>query len=98
MDVYVISFVTEINKDELYQIWRESGRVLGNFEAYKTKFSELREAYDKMKGIKNKPDFIKVYRGRPALHGKRFSIHDDFTLSDGTSKSVITNRKLSWKC
>lgn len=61
LDIYVISFVTEINKDELYQIWRESGRVLGNFEAYKTKFSELREAYDKMKGIKNKPDFIKVY-------------------------------------
>ncbi len=62
LDIYVMSFITEINENELRQIWKESGRVLGNFEAYKIKFSELREAYDKMKGVKNKPDFMKVYR------------------------------------
>ena len=61
LDIYVMSFITEINTDELHQIWKESGRVLGNFETYKIKFSEIKEAYDKMKGIKNKPDFIKVY-------------------------------------
>ncbi len=61
LDIYVMSFITEININELHQIWEESGRVLGNFETYKIKFSELKEAYDKMKGIKNKPDFIKVY-------------------------------------
>lgn len=33
----------------------------GNFEAFRTKAAELKEAYDKMKGVKNKPDFMDVY-------------------------------------
>lgn len=61
LDIYVMSFITKINTDELYQIWRETGRELGDFEAYKTQIAELGEAYNKMKGIKNKPDFIEVY-------------------------------------
>lgn len=61
LDIYVMSFVTKINTDELCQIWRETGRKLGKFEAYEMQIAELREAYDKMKGIKNKPDFREVY-------------------------------------
>lgn len=61
LDIYVMSFITEINADELYQIWRETDRELGDFEAYKTQIAELGEAYNKMKGIKNKPDFFEVY-------------------------------------
>lgn len=61
LDIYIISFITEIDADELHQIWKETGRDLGNFETYKSKFAELKEAYDKMKGIKNKPDFYEVY-------------------------------------
>ena len=30
-----MSFITEINTDELHQIWKESGRVLGNFETHR---------------------------------------------------------------
>lgn len=37
------------------------GRELGDFEEYKAQFSEIKESYDKMKGIKNKPDFVEVY-------------------------------------
>ena len=61
LDIYVMSFVTKIDSDELHQIWTETGRELGSFEAYKTQITELNEAYNKMKGIKNKPDFIDVY-------------------------------------
>lgn len=61
LDIYVMSFITKINTDELYQIWRETDRELGDFEAYKTQIAELSETYNKMKGIKNKPDFIEVY-------------------------------------
>lgn len=61
LDIYVMSFIMEIDTDELHQIWNESGRVLGDFKEYKTRISELKKAYDKMKGIKNKPDFIEVY-------------------------------------
>lgn len=45
----------------MYQIWTETGRELGDFETYKTKIAKLGESYNKMKGIKNKPDFIEVY-------------------------------------
>ncbi len=61
LDIYVMSFVTEINAEELCRIWEETGRNLGNFEAYITQQDELKEAYDKMKGIENKPDFFEVY-------------------------------------
>lgn len=61
LDIYVISFVTKIDTDVLRQIWMETGRELGSFEAYKTQRAELGKAYDKMKGIKNKPDFAEVY-------------------------------------
>lgn len=52
LDIYIISFLTKIDMDEMHQIWNETGRELGNFEAYKTRIAELGKAYDKMKGIK----------------------------------------------
>ncbi len=62
LDIYVMSFITKVNTDELYEIWKETDRELGNFGAYKTQMAELSKAYDKMKGVKNKPDFIDVYQ------------------------------------
>lgn len=62
LDIYVMSFITKVDADELYQIWKETDRELGDFEAFRTLTAELGEAYDKMKGIKNKPDFIEVYK------------------------------------
>ena len=61
LDIYIISFITKIDIDELCQIWDETGRELGNFEAYKTQITKLGEAYNKMKGVKNKPEFTEVY-------------------------------------
>ncbi len=62
LDIYVMSFITKVNTDELYEIWKETDRELGNFGAYKAQMAELSKAYDKMKGVKNKPDFIDVYQ------------------------------------
>lgn len=61
LDIYVMSFIIKIDMDELHQIWIETGRELGDFEAYKNQIAKLGEAYNKMKGIKNKPDFIDLY-------------------------------------
>ncbi len=61
LDVYIISFITEIDVDELYQIWKDTDRELGDFKAYRAQFVELKEAYEKMKGVKNKPNFHDVY-------------------------------------
>ena len=50
LDIYVMSFITKIDMDELHQIWIETGRELGDFETYKTQSAKLGEA-----------DFIDVY-------------------------------------
>ena len=85
LDIYIMSFVTKINTDELQQIWRETGRELGNFEVYKTRMAELNEAYNKMKGIRNKPDFIEVYqRVRDIIYGLEFQ-----------KEKVISNKEKS---
>ncbi len=34
---------------------------MGDFETYKTQITKLSEDYNKMKGIKNKSDFIDAY-------------------------------------
>ena len=61
LDIYVLSFITEIDAGGMYRIWEETGRKPGDFEVFRSKSAELQEAYDKMKGVKNKPDFIDVY-------------------------------------
>lgn len=61
LDIYVMSFVAKADPDELHRIWAETGRELGNFETYNKQIAEIGKAYDKMKGIKNKPDFFEVY-------------------------------------
>ncbi len=62
LDIYVMSFITKVSTDGLYEIWEETDREPGNFGAYKTQMAELGKAYDKMKGVKNKPDFIDIYQ------------------------------------
>lgn len=41
LDIYVISFITKIDADELHQIWKETGRKPGDFEAYRTHPAKL---------------------------------------------------------
>lgn len=40
LDIYVMSFITKINTDELYQIWRETGRELGDNVKEKRQFQK----------------------------------------------------------
>lgn len=61
LDIYTMSFITKIDFYELQNIWNETNRTLGEFSAFKTHYDELNIAYQKMKGIKNKPDFKDVY-------------------------------------
>lgn len=38
LDIYIISFITEIDVDELYHIWKDTDRKLGTFRAYREQF------------------------------------------------------------
>lgn len=50
--------IRENNPSKVERATRDIG---GDWVGYRTHPMELGEAYDKMKGIKNKPDFIEVY-------------------------------------
>ncbi len=61
VDIYVISFITECSVQRLNDIWERTGRKLGDFTEFREKMSEIAIAYEKMTGIKNKPDFFELY-------------------------------------
>lgn len=67
LNVQVVRVFGE-RKSAGFKISNERGEKIASIDLsirqnkeYKIRFSELEEAYGKMKGIKNKPDFIEVY-------------------------------------
>ena len=61
LDIYVISFIAEFQTSEIYKIWERTERTPGDFSQFRVQMKELSEAYEKMKGIKNKPEFLELY-------------------------------------
>lgn len=61
LDIYVMSYVSVFNTLDLYDIWECTGRIPGNFSMFKSKKNDIENAYSKMKGIINKPDFDILY-------------------------------------
>lgn len=61
LDIYVMSFIAEFQIKEIREIWQSTGRVPGDFSQFRNHMNELSKAYEKMKGITNKPDFLELY-------------------------------------
>lgn len=61
VDIYVISYLTEVQIKNLCEIWEKTERQIGDFSEFQEKMFDIAEAYGKMKGIKNKPDFLQLY-------------------------------------
>ena len=61
LDIYVMSYLGDFSVREITQIWEQTGREPGNFTEFRNSMKDIAEAYEKMKGIKNKPDFIELY-------------------------------------
>lgn len=60
LDIYVMSFISQFQTVEIYDIWEQAGRTPGNFLHYRNHKKEIFQAYDRLKGIKNKPDFSEL--------------------------------------
>lgn len=61
VDIYAISYISECSIDKLVNIWDKTGRTPGDFTEFCERMTDIGLAYDKLVGIKNKPDFIDLY-------------------------------------
>lgn len=63
VDMYYMSRVFEINKNEILQVLDNSGRKIGDFNGFINRTDDLRHSYEKFRftGDVNKPSFETVY-------------------------------------
>lgn len=61
LDIYVMSFISEFQIVEIYDIWQKTGRIPGDFSHFRNHKTEISQAYDRLKGIQNKPEFSELY-------------------------------------
>lgn len=61
IDVYALSRCIEINAKDIIDTCKRSGREIQTFDSLFNKTKEIEHAYDKLKGIENKPLFSEVF-------------------------------------
>mgnify|MGYP000846623477 CR=1 FL=1 len=61
VDIYILSHYTGFQTDKIIQTMRDDDKELGEFNAFQFHPNEIKHAYDKLKGIDNKPDFTVLY-------------------------------------
>lgn len=61
-DLYLLSAMTGFNTLATYNIYRALGSQLEDFSCFVNRVSDLQHAYDKLSDIRNKPDFMTVYK------------------------------------
>lgn len=61
VDVYALSQCISIKTKEVFDIAKETGRTIGDFSTFFSRVADLEYAYNKLKGVENKPDFNKMY-------------------------------------
>ena len=61
IDIYVMSFVGSFGTVKIQEIWENTDRKPGDFSFLKENTGLIGQAYNKLLGIENKPDFIDQY-------------------------------------
>jgi len=61
VDVYALAHCVEVKTSDVYTSHQKNGRVLSDFHAFSYRTDELNHAYQKLRGVENKPDFNKLY-------------------------------------
>lgn len=90
IDLYVLSFLTEFNYDEVFRILEFDNRELGDFEHFKNNIEHVEHAYSKLENISNKPSFEEVYE---RLKQKLKPFIDNPQPPDGGIGSFEKNKK-----
>ena len=62
VDVYALAHCVEVHTEGIYDVYRKNpARVLGTFDELYKRRQDVEHAYEKLRGIEGKPDFINVY-------------------------------------
>ena len=88
IDVYALTHCVEVKTIDIYESHKRNGRVLGDFAEFRDRVNDLNHAYQKLRGIDNKPGFEHVYQ-----HVSRFV--EPFELS-GPVDMIWNYRDLNW--
>lgn len=62
IDVYALVHCSEVNTNDIYESHKRNNRELGGFVEFSTRQADLAHAYEKLRGITNKPSFEDVHR------------------------------------
>lgn len=61
LDIYVMSFISDFQTEDIYDIWERTQRIPGDFSHFRNGKKEIAQAYDKIEKITNKPEFEELY-------------------------------------
>ena len=62
VDVYAITHCASVNTSDIFEIFRKNpDHVVGTFEEFYKRRQDVEHAYEKLKGMENKPLFDQVY-------------------------------------
>lgn len=61
VDLYALAHCTEISTDSISEVCERNKRIIGDFNGFINHKSEMEHAYNRLRNIKNKPDFEDVY-------------------------------------
>ena len=61
IDIYALSHCVEVKTTEIYENSCKSGNEIKSFYEFYNRKSDVEHAYNKLKGVENKPSFDKIY-------------------------------------
>lgn len=61
IDLYTLTHCIDVKVEDIYTVLNNKNKELNSFEPFFTHKPEIEHAYNKLKGIKNKPEFSVVY-------------------------------------
>jgi hypothetical protein len=61
IDLYALSHCVTVKTADIRAIWERENRVVGTFDAFGNRRSDLRHAYGKLRRVDAKPDFDEIY-------------------------------------
>ena len=61
LDIYIMSFISEYQTLDIYDVWEKTDRIPGNFSQFQNHKREIAQAYDKLARVQNKPEFVELY-------------------------------------
>ncbi|MDE6982353.1 MAG: hypothetical protein K2P60_13280, partial [Lachnospiraceae bacterium] len=61
LDIYVMSYISEFQTEDIYEIWERTQRIPGDFLHFYNGKKEIAQAYDKIEKVTNKPEFEELY-------------------------------------